>query len=416
MPRIARVVLVLTVPLLLAGPGWAKRPGPQPPPPPPTNAFHLAVVPNLSSNDVSVIDTDTHTEVARIPVGPRPLYATASPDGQFAYIGEDGWGAPSIRIDRINLSTLVVEDVLTIGGTNHLVELEVSPDGQWLVAGEIYKGTTYIIDTANWVVTATIVLCPICDGQSQALFSTPNFAFSADSSTLYATTQVNDLLTVVDLATGAVVDTRPAQSSFGSAYNDIESAPGEQVVLSHPDSGGTVRVFDIPGGTQGNLSLQQDSITDFALLPSANGTVVATGSILYGGSDPDFLSLKPLSGGPEVKIPSSESLRYLRYNSLRNELWATCVGAAGYCAPFQIDVFDLGTSTRTHSLPGVSGGATLTRYPAFTPDQRFYYQPMGVHDTVLVIDTATKQVVTQIPVGSNPRMVRIQGDAGPHER
>lgn len=415
MSPIVRLVVALAVALLLPGTGWAKRPGSEPPPPPATD-FHLAVVPNLSSNDVSVLDTDTHTEVARIPVGPRPLYAAASPDGQFAYVGEDGFGTPPIRIDRINLRTLAVESVLTVGGSNHLVELEISPNGLWLVAGEIYKGTTYIIDTDNWVITATLVLCPICDGQTQALFSTPNFAFSADSSTLYAATHVNDLLTVVDLATGTVIETRPAQTSFGSAYNDVERAPDEQVVLSHPDSGGTVRVFDIPGGTQANLSIQQSSVTDFALVPAGDRTLVATGSILYGASEPDFLSLKPLQGGPEVTIPSSESLRYLRYNRLRNELWATCVGFVGFCAPFQIDVFDLGTLTRTHTLTGVSGGATLTRFPAFTPNEEFYYQPMGVLDTVLVIDTATKQVVTQIPVGSNPRTVRMQGDVGPHER
>lgn len=106
-------------------------------------------------------------------------------------------------------------------------------------------------------------------------------------------------------------------------------------MLSHPDSGGTVRVFDIPGGTQANLSIQQSSVTDFELVPAGDRTLVATGSILYGASDPDFLSLKPLLGGP---------------------------------------------------------------------------------DTVLVIDTGTKQVVTQIPVGSHPRTVRMQGDVGPHER
>lgn len=396
MPRIARPFAVLAVALLLPASALAQGRG-----------FVLAAVPNLSSNDVSVLETVTHTELARIPTGPRPFYAAASPDGQFIYVGEDGFGTAPIRIDRINLTTLVVEDVLTIGGTNHLVELEISPDGLWLVAGEIYKGTTYIIDTANWVVMSTVVLCPICDGQSHALFSAPNFAFSADSSTLYAATSVNDLLTRVDLVTGTVLDTRPAQNSFGSAYTDIERGPDGEVLLVHPDGGGTVRLFDIPGETHLDLPLSQSSIPDIAIVPSAEGFLVASGSI-SSGPDQDFLSLQNLQGGPERLIPSSETLRYLRYNPLHHELWASALS--------QIDVFDLNTFTKTHTLPIPSGGATLTRYPYFSPDFRFFYQPMGGLDAVLVIDTATKQVVTQIPVGSNPRTVRMQGDVGPHER
>jgi DNA-binding beta-propeller fold protein YncE len=63
----------------------------------------------------------------------------------------------------------------------------------------------------------------------------------------------------------------------------------------------------------------------------------------------------------------------------------------------------------------VSGANAIGRQPAFSPDDRFFYQPMGLLDAVLVIDTATKQVVTQIPVGSNPSVVVAQGDVGPQE-
>jgi YVTN family beta-propeller protein len=86
---------------------------------------------------------------------------------------------------------------------------------------------------------------------------------------------------------------------------------------------------------------------------------------------------------------------------VRNELWATCVGAFGYCAPFVIDVFDLNT---------------FTRDPALSADSKFYYQPLGSLNKILVINAATLAVVKQITVGINPRRVYIQGDTGPHER
>ena len=101
---------------------------------------------------------------------------------------------------------------------------------------------------------------------------------------------------------------------------------------------------------------------------------------------------------------------------MRNELWATCVGAFGYCAPFVIDVFDLNTFTRRATIPGIAGSSILSRHPALSADSRFYYQPLGSLNKILVINAATLAVVKQITVGTNPRRVYIQGDTGPHER
>jgi len=377
--------------------------------------FNLAVVPNLDSANVSILDTSANVEVARIPTGPRPFYVAMSPDGQFAYVGEDGLGTPHMAVDRINLNTLVVEAQLTFNESSSMAELEISPDGRWLAVSEIQQGTTYIVDTQNWTVAHTVVLCPICDGETEALFSPPNFSFSADSRTLYAGTNVNDLLTAVDLATGAVVETRPAQNSFGSPYSDIETGADGKVFLAHPDSSGTVRRFDMAGSGSSDLSLSQTDISDFALIPRPGTTLLAAGSIVY-DSNADYLSVLDLSTRKPKKIPSSESLRYLRYNPVRNELWATCVGAFGFCAPFVIDVFDLNTLTRRATIPGVSGASVVSRHPALSANFQFYYQPLGSLDKILVIDAATLAIVKQIPVGTNPRAVYIQGDTAPHEK
>lgn len=376
-------------------------------------SFHFVVVPNRGSADVSVIDTDTQTEVARIPVGPDPSHAAASPDGQFAYVGESGFGAAPIVIDRINLATLAVEDTLSIPASSFLAELEVSPDGSWLVVAEAHMGTTYIVDAANWTVTATLVLCPICDGQVNASQSIPNVVFSADSSIAYAATNVNEVLSRIDLASGTVLDTRPAQTTFGGPYGDIERAPGERIVLSDASSDGSVRVFDIPAGTSQDLALRQGNVPDIALVPSGSSTLLASGCIVS-GPDRDFLSVKDLQGGGERTISSSELLRYLRYNPSRNEVWATCMGA-GACSPFGVEVFDMAKLKRTATVPGVSGANALGRQPAFSPDGAFFYQPMGNLDAVLVIDTATQQAVAQIPVGTNPSVAVAQGNAAPQE-
>lgn len=376
-------------------------------------SFNLAVVTNLNSSNVSVINTTTNVEVARIATGPRPFFGAMSPDGQFAYIGEDGFGNPRMRINRINLSTLVVEARLTLNGPSYMVDLEISPDGRWLVAGEIEQATIYIVDAQTWTVAHKLVLCPTCNGQTTALYSAPSFSFSADSRTLYSATNGNNLFHVVDLATGTVVETRPAQNSFGSPYPDLETGANENVFVAHPDSTGTVRRFDVPGGGSSDLALGQPDIGDIALISRAGTNLIAAGSIVY-DPNPDHLSVLDLGTSVLRQIPSSESLRNLRYNPVRNELWATCVGAVGYCVPYVIDVFDLSTFTRRGTIQGPGSASILSRAPALSADFKYYYQPLDTN-RVLVINAATLQIVKQITVGSNPRGVFIQGDTTPRE-
>jgi YVTN family beta-propeller protein len=372
--------------------------------------FHLAVVPNLDSSNVSIIDTTTNTEVKRIAVGPRPFYAAMSPDGKFAYVGEDGSGTPHIVIDKINLNTLKKTASLTLNEQSYLVELEISPDGRWLVAGEIQKGKIYVIDTTTFTLAYTKVLCPICNGSSQPLYSAPVVTFSTDGSTLYAATDVNQLLQVIDLASGTVVGSQATQA--GGVFTDIRRGAGEQVYLDVPFGTGLVRHFDIPANTANDLSIPQDEIASIALVPGSGTTLLAAGSIEY-DPNPDHLSVYDLTTGTTTNIPSSESLDLLRYNPVTGELWGTCVGAFGYCVGFQIDAFDMTTLTKKTTINGVSASA-LSRLPSFSQDGNFYYQPLD-SNKVLVINATTHAIVKQITVGSNPRGIYMQGDTSTHE-
>lgn len=373
-------------------------------------SFHLAVVPNLDSANVSVLDTTTNTEVARIAVGPRPFYAAMSPDGKFAYVGEDGSGKPHIVIDKINLNTLKKVASLTLNENSYLVELKISPDGHWLVAGEIQKGKIYVIDTTTFTLAYTKILCSICDGSSQPLYSAPVVTFSADSATLYAATDVNQVLQSIDLASGTVVGSQAAQP--GGTFTDIRRGAGEEVYLTVPFGMGTVRAFDIPANTATDLSIPQDEIAGTALVPINGTTLLAAGSIEY-DPNPDHLSVYDLTTGTTTNIPSSEALDFLRYNPVTKELWGTCDGTVGFCVGFKIDVFNMNTLVKKTTLNGVSANVT-GRLPAFSSDGKFYYQPLDVN-TVLVINATTHAIVKQITVGSNPRGVYIQGDTSTHE-
>jgi YVTN family beta-propeller protein len=66
------------------------------------DAQPFAYVPNQDSNNVSVIDTSTNTEVLpRIPVGSQPVGVALTPNGAFAYVTNFG----SHDVSVINTST-----------------------------------------------------------------------------------------------------------------------------------------------------------------------------------------------------------------------------------------------------------------------------------------------------------------------
>jgi YVTN family beta-propeller protein len=67
---------------------------------------NLVIVTNKKAQSVSLIDTRTWTEVARIPTSKKIVHGVAySPDGRYAYISAESIGADPGSVDMIDLST-----------------------------------------------------------------------------------------------------------------------------------------------------------------------------------------------------------------------------------------------------------------------------------------------------------------------
>lgn len=368
----------------------------------------LAVVPNLNSGDVSILDTISNTEAARIPVGTRPNEVAMSRDGRFAYVSTDGAVFGQLRIVKINLLNQTVINTITINGSSALVELEISPNGKVLTAAEIRSGTLYLINAGTMTLSSTTVLCPSCGG-GNPIFAAPRVHFSNDSRLLYAALPVETALQVVATASGAILSTLPGPPNFGSPYGDIKVLqPFDQFVwVSHPQNQ-FVRLFDIPNGVFFDVGLTFNSPSDIELIQGSN--LLVAGSIQ---SDPqaDFLEVFDLNTFTATLIPSNEEQRQLTFHPQRNELWITCIFACG--GGNRIEAFDLTTLTPLASIT-MPAGAFVGTFPSFSPNGRFYYQPQS-NNTVLVVNAATKAIVTQIPVGTNPRGVYMQGASQPKE-
>jgi len=75
----------------------------------------LVIVTNKKAQSVSLIDTRTWTEVARIPTSKKIVHGVAySPDGRYAFISAESIGADPGSVDMIDLSTRQVVATIAV--------------------------------------------------------------------------------------------------------------------------------------------------------------------------------------------------------------------------------------------------------------------------------------------------------------
>jgi YVTN family beta-propeller protein len=182
------------------------------------------LVTNWCSADLSVIDTATAKEVARVPLGGKhPRGVAVSPDSRTAYIALMG----SDRVVRVDLPTRRVAAYASTGdGPRHLV---ISPDGRHLFVTNNGDGTVSKLDRATgrvlkWVRTGKEPRSLAISGDGGAVYSV-----NYESSTV-TKLRTSDLATVDEVKT----DHHP----IGIAYEPTRKAVWVACY------GGSILVFD----------------------------------------------------------------------------------------------------------------------------------------------------------------------------
>ena len=108
------------------------------------------LVTNWCTFDMSVIDTASGAEVARVALGRHPRGIAVTPDGRAAFVAVMG----SRDIARVDLGDLSVSWLRNIGaGPRHLV---LAPDGSYLYASLNSEGRLVKIDTASGEVVGRV--------------------------------------------------------------------------------------------------------------------------------------------------------------------------------------------------------------------------------------------------------------------
>jgi YVTN family beta-propeller protein len=210
----------------------------------------LAYIANKNDNTVSVINTESNTVIATIPVGTNPMGVGVSPDGTRAYVANFGSGSVSV----INAAANAVIATIPVVLPNCAA---VSPDGAKVyITGD--SNLVTVIDAATNTVAATI---PVGAGPA-------GIAVSPDGSRAYVANYTSKNVSVINTATNTVIATVTA------SYNPngiVVSPDGKRVYVS--DDYSYMSVIDATNNTL---------ITNQVVLSESAGIAISPdGKIVY---------------------------------------------------------------------------------------------------------------------------------------
>ena len=179
---------------------------------------------------VWLIDTSSHSVVAKVPVGLHPAHVVVSPDGRFAYITNGGDNTVSV------VDTSTKQSVATIPTGKFPHGIRISPDGKEAYVANLKGATVSVIDIASQKEVAQI---PAGKGPAQV-------GFTADGRLAFVSLSEENAVAVIDPATRKVV----GKVAVGSTPIQIYATPDSRTLLvanqgSRKKPGTTVSMIDL---------------------------------------------------------------------------------------------------------------------------------------------------------------------------
>lgn len=169
-----------------------------------------AFVTNAADDAVSVVDLFEYKIIATVPTGRYPHGLRVSPDGREAYVATVESGSLSV----IDTASLVEVARVPVGSAP--VQVGFTPDGSRVYASLREENRIAVVDTASRALSATIDV-----GRNPIqVHATPDgrFVYGANQGT---DSDPADTVSVIDIATGNVVDTiRTGKGAHGVSVSD----------------------------------------------------------------------------------------------------------------------------------------------------------------------------------------------------
>lgn len=246
-------------------------------------AAPFAYVTNPNADTVTVIDIATNTIVGAIPVGRRPLYLAATPDGARLYVVNRGDMAPDNRgnvsvIDTAT-NTVTTDILLDIGFP---FQIAVAPDGtRAYVAvsqglGDIISGGANRVDVIN---TATNAVEASITIPGDDPFGPMGLAITPDGRRLYVTNRGSGTLVEIDTESNTVTASIPVSDSRPTGIAITPDGTRAYVANRGPDR--SVMAFDIDPGSPTFRQLIAFVPVSFAAAPVTFVGITSNGRRAY---------------------------------------------------------------------------------------------------------------------------------------
>lgn len=279
-------------------------------------ASPFAYVANSSSNTVSVIDTETNTVVATVPVGDQPTGVASTPDGAFVYVTNQGANQGG-TVSVIETATNTVAATVPIGRFS--TDIAITPDGAFAYLGS-YPDQVEVISTATNTVVETI---DVGSGSPVGVAITPDGAFvyvnqwSSPGRVSVIATATNTVVETIDVAGNWDLAVTPdgasvylaatrvtvieAATNTVAAYIDTGSGGAHDVAMSPDGRYAYVTINSFTGGVA-VIATATRAVEDMISVPVNVRSLAITpdGAFIY-------VTHGPPSGGPGIVYVISTS-------------------------------------------------------------------------------------------------------------
>jgi YVTN family beta-propeller protein len=208
-----------------------------------SHASPFAYICNQDTNDVSVIDLESNTVTATIPVGAHPQGLAVNPAGTRVYVAN--WDSNNVSVIDTGNNTELTK--VTVGTSP--MRVAVHPSGAKVYVSNNDSGTVSVIDAANNTVTDTINV----GSQPRGLSVNPA------GTKLYVANFNSDNISVIDTVTDTVSKTIPIT---GDSPIDLAITPDGSKVYVINYYSHNVSVIDTASDTESvnNIAVGQHPI------------------------------------------------------------------------------------------------------------------------------------------------------------
>lgn len=348
--------------------------------PVPNQPYNIAVGPTgyvyvsqytdtASAGSLSVIDPDTRAVVDTLPAGTAPVGVTVSPDGDLLYVGS------TTGVNVYDLADPAAPAALPAIPIANVERVTVSTDGSTLYGAKSDSNAVSVIDAATGALLDTWT----------GLSAAHQVALSPDDTRAYVSVQLGTTFPVVDLTAGPSEGAPSASVPLSSTYYQSQDAALGSLFVTQPFAdGGSLGIIDSRSGT---LSQSLAGVTGAyytATDPTTHSTFVT--SINYGSA----VLTKVVPVGPTV---TTQPVRQTVSEGETATFTADADGTSPMTVQWQsstdaVTWTDIaGATTGTYTTPPTALGQSVTLYRAVFTD------PVGTAATV-----AAAVIVTPIPV------------------